>query len=420
MSSVKGLKKSRSCKAGGGNNKIRLFFLLLAAILFIYIAVAILVSVRSGVTTVIATNGSVSEGFRTSGYVYRNQEIITSPGGGYFECLVSDGERVKKGQTVAYLFGSRPDASLMEKIRNVSKLISEKSGKSDVVLYSGDTSSTLAVAEKVRDMSDLRSDRDLSDIRKKKSELNMILSGNTSGTDGSKTLEELKTELAELRGQAGNGAEIIAPSAGVFSSRIDGYEDALKYDKISTVTASEIEEIGKIKPTVSEEVAAGQPLCKIINNYTWAYVTLADEKEAEGINVGQKVEMQFFDLTDTSVEGSVSRISDADNGKKAVVITTNKYVDRIYSTSCVNANVILVNATGIKLPAKSLHVNDGVTGVYVLRLGVAKFVPVNVKYKNDEWVVVSAAEPGLGEAKLQIYDEVIVSGKNIEDGKVVR
>ena len=67
-----------------------------------------------------------------------------------------------------------------------------------------------------------------------------------------------------------------------------------------------------------------------------------------------------------------------------------------------------------------MHVQNDQTGVFVLRLDVARFVPVDVKYKNGEWAIVSPVTNTGTEYKLQIYDEVIVEAKNLEDGKVVR
>ena len=104
----------------------------------------------------------------------------------------------------------------------------------------------------------------------------------------------------------------------------------------------------------------------------------------------------------------------------AVTVYTNRFVEGIYSTSRASAEIVTTSAEGIKLPAKSLHVQDGQTGVFVLRLDVARFVPVNVRYKNGEWAIVSAVVDTGAEYKLQIYDEVIVEAKNLEDGKVVR
>ena len=144
------------------------------------------------------------------------------------------------------------------------------------------------------------------------------------------------------------------------------------------------------------------------------------EKDADTLQKGQTVKMEFFDLTNNAISGTVSRISDAENGRKTVVISTNRYVRGIYSANRVNADLVTVSSEGIKLPVECLRVVDGVTGVYVVRLDAAKFMPVNVKYKNDEWAIVSAVDSTDGEGRLRIYDEVIVNYKTLEDGKIIR
>ena len=102
-----------------------------------------------------------------------------------------------------------------------------------------------------------------------------------------------------------------------------------------------------------------------------------------------------------------------------VVIFTNRYVKGIYSTNRINADIVTVSVEGIKLPISCLRVRDGVEGVFVIRLDRAKFVPVNVRYKNDKWAIVSPIE-NTGSIKLQMYDEVIADSKSVEEDKIVR
>ncbi len=402
-------------------NKMRMIISIIAVLLVIYLVVAIIVTVNEGVSTTIALNGAVSDDIRTSGYIFRNQEIITAPSGGFLKSMVSEGEKVKSGQVVAYIFSVEPDPELVQKIKDVHRLLRVKSGDVDEAAYIDDGySSSGVVSERVRNMSDLRKNRDLSVIKDKKEALNDILSSGSNESDINKSIDELNAELQSLKAQAGGGIEIKAPVAGVFSARIDGFEDKLNLEAADTVTPSYIKDLNKIEIKEETEIVTGQPLCKIVNNYTWSYGAVVDEKYLENVSVGQLVEIEFYDLPGNSIIGKISRISDSEGGEKAVVISTNRYVDGIYSISRIGADVILEKAEGIKLPASSLHVLDGVTGVYVVRLDKAQFVPVNVKYRNDEWAIVSAAEPEYGEEKLRIYDEVIVSGKNIENDEIVR
>ncbi len=402
-------------------NMLRMFFVIVAVLLLIYLIAAIVVSVNRGVTTIVALNGAVSEDIRTTGYIFKDQDIITAPSGGYLKCMVSEGERVKSGQVLAYLFAVEPEPAHVQNIKDVHRLLRVKSGEVTESTYVDDGySSSGATSQRVRNLSDRRSDRDLSIARDKKEDLNNALNRADNQGDRNKSLAELQDELYNLLIQAGGGLEIKATKAGVFSARIDGFEEKLAYANANTATPSYIEELDKIEPSEQGEIVAGQPLCKIVNNYNWSYATNVDEKHLENVKVGQNVEIEFYDLAQNSVAGRIVRISDAEGGKKTVVISTNKHVEGIYSTSHIGADIILKKAEGIKLPSKSIHVLDGVTGVYVIRLDKAQFVPVNVRYRNDDWTIVSAAEPELGGTKLRIYDEVIVSGKNIKNNELVR
>ena len=138
----------------------------------------------------------------------------------------------------------------------------------------------------------------------------------------------------------------------------------------------------------------------------------------EDLSVGSQVDLAFYDLTSSSIVGNIKRISDKENNKCAVVVKTNRYVDGIYSISEIKSELITVSVEGIKLPVDAIRVKDGVTGVYVIRLDVARFVPVNVKYRNEDFSIVSAKETD--GFKLKLYDEVIVECRNLEDGKIVR
>ena len=413
---------SRSHKKNKPHKLRRIIYIVLAVIVFLYLAAAIFVSLRNNITTAYALNGSISESFRTSGYVLREQEVINAPKDGFFECIVSEGDRVKKGQVVAYMFDTQPDPSLMEQLRKTHMLLRSKSGELDSNVYLDEGSGSKAiVSEKVRNMSDVRTERNLKTVRQEKSELNLMLSRKSeSGEANTKTAEQLNQELNSLKQQAGGCVEIVAPVGGIFSSGIDNMEDKLTMDSIDSILPSFITELDRIDIAFSDTVAYGQPLCKIVNNYKWAYAAVVDEKKIEGLKEGSSVNLSFYDLANDSVKGTISHISDSESGKKAIVVSTNRYVDGIYSSSRANAEVILIKVDGIRLPVSCLHVQDGVTGVYVVRLDTAKFVSVNVKYKNEDWAVVSAVDNINSSNKLQIYDEVIVEGKNISDGKVVR
>lgn len=434
------LRENRELKREKQRKKkpIKMATLIIVLVFCVYLAAACFVGLRSNLSTTVAMKGSVQEDTRVSGYVFRTQSVINAPWDGHFECLVSEGERVKEGQIIGYIYHTAPDSAVMDKIKKTHRLIRLNGASEDVEYIAGGTGVTeKKISELSRDLSDDRQKCDLSSVQDKKEEINVLIKRKQAVdtplvTDADKTenteteaespgeVERLRSELAALERQAGESVKITAGVGGVFCSHVDGLEDELAYENADTVVPSKISELDKTNLLTEQTVIAGQPLCKIVNNYTWKYAAVLSEKEAEVLQVGQNIQMKFYDLASGSIKGTISRISEIEGGKRAVVISTNRYVDGIYSTSRVSADIVTVDSSGIKLPAGCLRVKDGVTGVYVIRLDTARFVPVNLIYRNDEWAIVSAAEPELGGYKLQIYDEVIVECRNLEDGKIVR
>ena len=86
--------------------------------------------------------------------------------------------------------------------------------------------------------------------------------------------------------------------------------------------------------------------------------------------------------------------------------------------------VVMKNYSGFRVSSKALRVvktntpegEKAVTGVYVVNGVTAKFVPVNIIYSYDGYAL---CEKVSADGNLRLYDEVIVKGKNIYDGKII-
>lgn len=399
----------------------------IATAFFLYLLLSVVFSFRSGLSTTIALKGSVEEEVLVDGYVFREQSMVNAPAMGYLECRVSEGDRVTEGQILGYIYTGEYDAQRSQQIREIGDRIARLESTVAENTYAGNgvmVEQKIAVA--ARDLSDLRQSRDMSITAEHKEALNLLIEKkhamNAGGsTDTEAELAQLRNQLQELENSTGGGKfALAAPSAGVFSSKIDGMEGKLSPEQLSGLTPSYLKELDKVELERKETVVQNEPVCKVVNNYGWYFAANMPAEKAEGLEVGQSVSLRFFNLSDAEVQGTISAISQEEKGEVAVTVYTNRYVDGIYSTSRASAEIVTTSAEGIKLPVKSIYVKDGQAGVYVLRLDVARFVPVNVRYKNEEWAIVSAVTDIGADYKLQIYDEVIVEAKNLEDGKVVR
>lgn len=398
-----------------------------AGAFLLYLILLVIFSFRGGITTMIAMNGVVQEEIMTDGYVFRQQEVVKAPVAGFLECLVNDGERVQEGQKIGVIHMGEYDTERAGKIRSLTERIARLEESSADTIYTGDNVMTeQRISLLARDLSDMRKKHDMSVLSEGKESIDVLIEqknaiGQDGGTSRDDLLTSLKRELRELQMNEENGfRDLYAGSLGVFCSRIDGMESELTMEKAKNITVGKLEELDSKSLERKTSVEAGDAACKVVNNYGWCYATCISEKDAEHIKVGSEIKMRFFELSDNTITGTVQSISEPEKGKVAMVIYTNRYVDGIYGISRASAEIIRASAEGIKVPVESLHVKKGQPGIYVLRLGVARFVPIKLLYRNETWAVISAVTGTGAEYQLKIYDEVIVSGKNLEDGKVVR
>lgn len=413
------IKRSNQKKKSRKNLKRRLFAFFAGAAA-LYIVAAVITAMIGHLSTTTALNGLLTEGFKADGYIFREQTVVNAPCGGVLECMVSDGDRISEGQTIGYIYSAQPSADTVKQLKELNMRLATAgiSGKEETYnssIYGNDAE----ISSYIRDMSDSATERNIKTFADKVVSVETRLKAKTDDGDQGKTVEELTSEINSLNQSAGLLQTITAEKGGVFCPRTDGMEEKLDYSKALEATPPYLKELDGAVPVISQNVEAGQPLFKIINNYTWYFAANIDKKQAETLKEGQNVNLEFFDLSDMPVSGRIAKISNEDGGDVTVVVSTNKYVKGIYSTNKINCDIVTVSVEGIKLPVSCLRVKDGTEGVFVVRLDRAKFVPVSVKYKNNEWAVVSPVD-ATGDSKLKIYDEVIVDAKSVEDEKIVR
>ena len=90
-------------------------------------------------------------------------------------------------------------------------------------------------------------------------------------------------------------------------------------------------------------------------------------------------------------------------------------VKNTYSGLRVSSKALRFKSTGNEAPDGTLD-SSSVTGVYVVTGMTARFVPVNIVYSNEGYAICEASKE---DGSLKLYDEIIVKGKNIYDGKII-
>lgn len=239
------------------------------------------------------------------------------------------------------------------------------------------------------------------------------------------TINQLKNEIQQLSTSiSSQGVSVNAPVSGYFTPKIDGLED-ITYD-IATkdLSVNAVKSLFNSKPNLDNK-----KIGKIITSADWNFLGVFDAKYIDKLKVGQEVELIFN--SSYTVSAKIENISFNDgDAQGTVLLSSSQMSDDVVDFRVENPSIVLKKSSGLKVPRISLRINqieqkreDGTTikesvpGVYINMGQVVKFKRVNIKFETDDYIICSVEND---KDYLQIYDEIILEGDGLYDGKPIR
>lgn len=401
-------------------------FAIIAAFV-VFAAIVTYMVLTPSISTQTAVSGKMEDSSKHRAIVIRNESIVRSDAGeastmmdGVLQTHVSDGEYVKRFKNVATVYKSDDSADteqIGKKLANVTDRINQiTSSESFQDIFDGDDAKIDAkmksyVKELISSIN-LKSAREASDIKTK------MDIANDKRAEASMGRSKLISELAKLNEQkeqyekslANLKTELYSSLSGIFSSSMDGYEEILTANSITNMTVSDFDSVFK------EEK---RPItgCKIIDNYEWYTAIETDSKRAENFSEGEIVYLRF-DTISKDFEGIITHISKKKNGKNIITVTSSNYDVDITPLRKTEITLIKNIYSGLKIPSEAIKTVDGKEGVYAVKGKILRFIETEILYNDGKNAIVK--EDNLLSGGLLLYDEVVVSGRNIYDGKSVK
>ncbi|HZJ77741.1 MAG TPA: HlyD family efflux transporter periplasmic adaptor subunit [Clostridia bacterium] len=373
-------------------------------------------------------------------YIVRNEEYVTASGTGISASLVGDGERVAINDPVAVMCGNSNDASVYAEIKDVEQKISRytqlNSQKNlNTVNIKGFDDDVYSILKSLLNSVDTGNLSEYSEycesFRDKATAREISISG---AVDFSSKISELSSKLAELKSMAINAQEIFSESAGYFVSKTDGYEKTINYNNVTKLDYKDVE---------SAFINAGQvpkgAIGKIVKDYNWYIVVVVENNIASQIEVGKNIKIIFPQSSIGRIEASIRAINTSSDGNSVVVFSSNNVSAQTLNMRIENAQIVLNEHTGYKIDSSAIRVSketiitesdDAVEtqkqvehkGVYIKLGNIVRFRKVDIIYSSNDYVL-SAIESKIDSGKrnefVGMYDEIIVGGKDLQDGKIL-
>jgi hypothetical protein len=405
---------------------------------------------ESGVTTEVALYGEVSDSLQTQGFAIREESIIDLEYSGVLNYRVADGNRVSKGGVIADVFLSESDAAAQNLADRLEREIQSLTPLSKPLDYF--VVASTSTGDQIYDsLSSILMDvqqNNLSGVSRTKEELlsalsrKRVISGEESAEDYAQRISELGQERESLIAAAGSAVNSIeAPQAGYFIGSTDSFENVVNIKKVTELTPARVEELLKMEDGGGFQSQIG----KICSDFKWYMACLFDDEAMMKFEGVSEVTLDVpFASTATIPARVAEKNRDPETGKTAVIFECS-YMDA--DIARIRNETVQVNVktySGVLVNEKALRfcdveytekdengepvtkVKENVKGVYVVYGGQLDFVQIFSEKDVNGYAVCKTVlneeeqKNLVTERTVQLYDQVVVGGVDLYDGKLVK
>ena len=383
-----------------------------AVLLSVFLIWNLVVYFRNKDTQEPAVRGTIKEQISANAWLIKSETLVAAPADGVLQPYISDCEKAGRNMSVAAILSGETDEAARVRLTVVKNRISSLKD----ALQNSDYENDLIGLDDSLDTNISRiiktsSQGKMTNISSYKNDIVKLLDKRVAASGGGDALlASLDSERKTLESKLGNLInEIYTPVSGVFSARLDGFEEVFTPASIDWLLPSDIENKKNVRGNTQSRVSRGENVCKIIDNFEWYLAAVLDARETDGFKKGNIVRVSFLDSGGEVAKAEIYRVSDEENGKKLVVLRVSRDLGGILSKRQVKIDIILHTYEGLKVPTAALCVENDVTGVYVQNGNDRAFKPVDVLYHNNDYMIIK--EDNTKENVLLLYDNVIVKGE---------
>lgn len=383
-------------------------------------------------TTTLAYNYQVEEGMDLSGYVVRREQVLADEASGLLRLQRSEGEKVGAGGTVALVYADQTSLDRQREIDELSGRIEQLQFAQEASL--GSEVSLKLDAQIMRSLLDYRAELAagrLDNAEEHETELkSLVLKRDYTYSDTedlSGQIAELQSQLKELKAQAASSVRAVkAPVSGVYSAVVDGYETVLTPGLLADMTPSQLNAL-QADETLTSQTG------KLILGDNWYYAVTMSADQAKALrDSGGTMTLRFAKGVEQDQTVTLYAVGPEEQGRVVVTFRGEYNMAQVTLLRRQSAQLIWRTVAGIRVPNEALRAaNTKVDqegnrttveslGVYCVVGMEARFKPVEVLYSGDGFVLVrSTAASDQESLRLRPGDEIIISAKDLYDGKVV-
>ena len=340
-------------------------------------------------------------------------------GSGNLGYLVKDGERVSNGTVVAECYTDDSQGLLRERLDRLGRTIdllrkSENSTGSDLSVLTNQTRQALYNLLDKLDTAEYSGITDAEDDFLLAQNRLQVSTGQTGNF--SQTISTLQAEYDEINAQLGTLQTITASTNGYFSSTEAMSPIVMDQNSLDSASPTELQQMLEAGFPARDTGCAGQ----IATGFSWRFYAVCDLETAERFDGITSVKISVPGKQNTPLAATLVEVTpDEASGVAKLVFECQTINAEILSFGQETAQIDIKTYEGIRINKEALHIVDGARGVYVKYGNLQRFLKITTLYEDDNYILI----PGNGaigtDNEVRLYDEVIVQGTNLQDGKLL-
>jgi len=402
-----------------GSVLTKIIFVMLLLALIVYAVCAAVSSMGKAITTVAAITYEVGDGFQATGFVVRDETVL-SASGGISVLLREEGERVAKGEILAATYA---DANAQEAQQRIDALEQELEQYEAVLEAASVTQGNTALDNQIQQnllhfsVQTVRGNLNTADSYS--NALKTLVLQRYLDDTGREAMQsqaqDIRAELANLRTHlVGAVTQRTAECAGYFSGSYDGYEQLLTPKSIMTMSPEMVENLSSM-----EAAPLDGAIGRLILSPQWYFVCAVPAEKLKGCSVGDWLQVELsYDVSQT-LSMCVERISDPVAQMQVLVLSCEDYMADVACLREQTADIAMHTYSGLRIPKQALRFdNDSEeAGVFTLEGVRVKWKPVEIIYETTDYYLVRQDKSSTDH--LWSGDEIIVTTMELSDGKVI-
>ncbi|MEF9984298.1 MAG: HlyD family efflux transporter periplasmic adaptor subunit [Oscillospiraceae bacterium] len=371
--------------------------------------------------TEIAYDYTVSDSYTSKGFFIRNEKAFDLNSDGVIHYLYDNGTKVNEGTLIAECFNSEEDAKRQNTYHMLKQEIDElkKIETNTSVNYTGTATVSKQISGAVLSLNETVYKGKMNDIDNYRSQLlssinkRNIISGKVENFE--LKINELEEKLNRLGdNQIDESQKIFSTMNGFFVSHSDGMEDKLSSDILNELNLKMVNEVINDYSETSNINDA-----KIVESHNWYFALIVPEDQLGKFLNSDIVKMDFPTLNIIDIPANVYDIIKEDDENDSIVILKSNYIIKeLMEQRVTEINVRFKTYSGLKINSEAIRFKDSIKGVYIIDDQQIKFKPIDVAYEGNGYILTSTKSKL--ENTVNIFDEVVVEGVELYDGKPIK